>query len=341
MLALWVLPVLLGLFIAALVSRKRLIKRFGDYALTRALMPDVGVARLVFKFILVTLALASIIIALARPQFGSKIENVKRKGVEVVIALDVSNSMKAEDIQPNRLEKSKMAISRLTERMKNDKIGIVIFAGDAYTQLPITADYGAAKLFLNTIKTNFIQEQGTAVGKAIDLAMNSFTGDTEIGKAIIVISDGENHEDDAVAKAKEAAAKGIVVHTIGMGTPDGAPIPVENRYNNDFQKDKDGNVVITRINEQMLRDIAIAGQGMYVRASNSSAGLDVLYDEINKMAKKDIESKIYTAFDEKYQYFVALAILLLFLEFVVLERKNKILKKIKLFEVSVKSKIKR
>lgn len=336
LMALWSLPVFVLLFILALIIRNRAIKRFGDLAIISALMPDVSIVRLVIKFILSLAVFVLIVIALARPQFGSKLEKVKRRGVEVMVALDISNSMKCEDIAPNRLERSKMAILKLIEQMQNDKIGIIIFAGDAYTQLPMTADYGAAKLFLNTIKPNFIEEQGTAIGKALDLGLNSFTEESQVGKAIIVISDGENHEDDAVAKSKDCADKGIIVHTIGMGTPEGRPIPISPN-SNEYLKDNQGNVVVTTINEQMLKEIAASGKGMYVRASNSSAGLDVLYNEINKMNKTDIESKIYTDYDEKFQIFVAIAILLLILELIVIERRNKLLKRIRIFDIKTKS----
>ena len=332
LLALWSIPLFIILFALALIFRSRAVKKFGDMAIISALMPDVSVIRLIIKFILSLSVFVLIIIALARPQFGSKLEKVKRRGVEVMVALDISNSMKCEDIAPNRLDRSKMAILKLIEQMQNDKIGIIVFAGDAYTQLPLTADYGAAKLFLNTIKTNFIEEQGTAIGKALDLGLNSFTEQSEVGKTIIVISDGENHEDDAVAKAKECADKNIIVHTIGMGTPEGRPIPLVPN-GNEYLKDNQGNVVVIAINEQMLKEIAAAGKGMYVRASNSSAGLDVLYNEINKMNKTDIESKIYTDYEEKFQIFIAIAILLLVLELMIIERKNKLFKKIKIFEI--------
>jgi len=337
LLALWFIPVFIALFVLALIHRKRAIEKYGDITLISMLMPDVSVIRLILKFLLIILSYASIIIALARPQFGSKLEKVKRNGVEVMVALDISNSMKCEDIEPSRLDKAKMAIARLIEEMSNDKIGIIVFAGDAYTQLPMTADYGAAKLFLNTVKPSFIHEQGTAIGKALDLGLQSFTDNKDVGKAIIVISDGENHEDDAVEKAKECASKGIIVHTIGMGTIDGKPIPIT-PGSNDFQKDRDGNVVITRINEQMLQEIAASGGGMYIRASSSNAGLDVLFKQINKMNKSDIESTVYTDYDEKYQYFIGLSLIFLILELIIIERKNKVLKRIKIFDISIKSK---
>ena len=336
LMALWSIPVFVGLFILALIFRNRAMKKFGDMAIISALMPDVTIVRLIIKFILSLAVFVLIIIALARPQFGSKLEKVKRRGVEVMVALDISNSMKCEDIAPSRLERSKMAILKLIEQMQNDKIGIIIFAGDAYTQLPMTTDYGAAKLFLNTIKPNFIEEQGTAIGKALDLGLSSFTEQSEVGKTIIVISDGENHEDDAIAKAKECQAKGIIVHTIGMGTPEGRPIPIVPN-GNEYLKDNQGNVVVTAINEQMLKEIAAAGNGMYVRASNSSAGLDILYNEINKMNKTDIESKIYTDYEEKFQIFIAIAILILVIELIIIERRNKLIKRIKIFEIKSKN----
>ena len=214
-------------------------------------------------------------------EFGSKLKTEKRKGVELMIALDVSNSMMAEDIQPNRLERAKRAISRLVDKLDDDKIGLIVFAGDAYTQLPITTDFASAKLFLNSVSTNIVPRQGTAIGAAINLAANSFSPQFEGNKAIIVITDGENHEDDAVGAATAAAQQGIIVHTIGMGLPQGAPIPVYENGQKDFRKDKNGQVVVTKLDEQMLQEIAAAGNGVYVRANNAEVGLNTLFDEIN------------------------------------------------------------
>lgn len=331
---LWLLvvPAIFVLFFTMMALRTIALKKYGDLSLVSSLMPEESKTRIITKFLIYSVAIILIIIGIARPQFGSKLEEVKREGVEIVIALDVSNSMLAEDIKPNRLEKAKRAISSLIAKLSHDKIALLVFAGEAYTQLPMTTDYGAAKMFLNTVNTNFVERQGTAIGAAVDLGIKSFAQQSPASKALIVITDGENHEDDAIEKVKEAVEKGITVHTIGMGLPKGAPIPVYNRYQKDFRKDREGNTVISKLNEKMLQDIAIAGEGVYVRASNASAGLNVVYDEINKMEKTELESKTYTDFDEKFQYLFGIAFLLLLLELLLSEKRNKFLQNINLFK---------
>ena len=264
---LFLIPALVLFFIYIRYSRIKDLKSFGNPEVMKSLMPDVSSSRPIWKFVLIILGFMTFVFLISGPQFGSKLQKVKRKGVEIVIALDVSNSMMAEDIKPNRLERSKQAISRLVEKLLNDKIGLIVFAGDAYVQLPITTDYASAKMFLSTINTSVVPVQGTAIGKAIDLAVRSFGPESEASRAIIVITDGENHEDDAVAAAKAANEKGIVVHTIGMGLPQGAPIPVEGT--NSFIKDRQGTVVMTKLDEQKLQEISAAGGGEYFRANNT------------------------------------------------------------------------
>ncbi|MFV0590180.1 MAG: VWA domain-containing protein [Draconibacterium sp.] len=325
------IPLLTLFFAWSRIARRRALKKFGRKEMLEQLMPFSSRTRPVFKFIVLMLALAFIITGIARPQFGSKLKTVKREGVELIIALDVSNSMMAEDIQPNRLERAKRAISRLVDRLQDDKIGLIVFAGDAYTQLPITSDYNSAKLFLNSVNTQIVPKQGTAIGAAIDLARRSFTPGDKANKAIIVITDGENHEDDAVSSAKAALEEGIIVHTIGMGLPSGSPIPVLKNGQTDYMKDRDGKVVITKLNEQMLEQISGAGGGIYIRANNAQVGLNTLFDEINKMEKQEMESRTYSEYDDQFQYFFAIGLFLLLLEFVILERKNKYLKNIHLF----------
>lgn len=325
------IPLLTGFFIWSRLARWRALKKFGEPDTLAQLMPFVSGNRPIVKFVLLMLALASFIVGLARPQFGSKLKTEKRKGIELIIALDVSNSMMAEDIQPNRLERAKRAIARLVDRLRDDKIGLIVFAGDAYTQLPITTDYNSAKLFLDAVNTQIVPKQGTAIGAAIDLARKSFTPNSKANKAIIVITDGENHEDDAQAAAAAAAEEGIVVHTIGMGLPSGAPIPVMKNGRRDYMKDKDGKVVVTKLNETMLQQIASAGNGIYVRANNAQVGLNALFDEINKMEKTELETRTFSEYDDQFQYFFALGLILLLLEYVILERKNKYLMNIKLF----------
>ncbi|HYQ55906.1 MAG TPA: VWA domain-containing protein [Draconibacterium sp.] len=326
-----IIPLLALFFVWSRISRRRALKRFGQQEILGQLMPYSSSNRPIFKFIILMLALAFFIVGIARPQFGSKLKTEKREGVELMIALDVSNSMMAEDIQPNRLERAKRAISRLVDRLKDDKIGLIVFAGDAYTQLPITSDYNSAKLFLNSVNTQIVPKQGTAIGAAIDLARKSFTPNGEANKAIVIITDGENHEDDALASAKEAMEEGAIIHTIGMGLPSGSPIPVLVNGQSDYLKDREGNVVVTKLNEQMLEQIAAAGGGIYVRANNAQVGLNALFDEINKMEKQEMETRTYSEYDDQFQYFFAVGLFLLLLEFVILERKNKYLKRIKLF----------
>lgn len=333
-----IIPLLTVIFIWSRIARKKALRRFGNEEILKQLMPYSSKGRPVFKFIIAMLAMAFIITGIARPQFGSKLKKVKREGVELIIALDVSNSMMAEDIQPNRLERAKRAISRLIDRLKDDKIGLIVFAGEAYTQLPITSDYNSAKLFLNSVNTQIVPRQGTAIGAAVNLAVRSFTPNGQANKAIIVITDGENHEDDAISAATNATEKGIIVHTIGMGLPEGSPIPVLRNGQKDYLKDRDGKVVVTKLDEKMLEQIASAGNGVYVRANNAQVGLNTLFDEINKMQKEEMESRVYSEYNDQFQYFFAVGLFLILFEFIILERRNKYFKNIKLFSTKEEKK---
>lgn len=312
-------------------QKKKALKGFGNPELLKHLMPDVSFFRPVIKYYLLLLALAAIIFTLSAPQFGTKIETVKRKGIELIIALDVSNSMNSNDIEPTRLERAKQAIGRLTDRLKNDRIGLIVFAGQAYVQLPITSDYPSARMFLNAVNTNIVPVQGTAIGSAINLAVSSFSQQEGINRAIIVITDGENHEDDAMGAAKIAAEKGIKVYTVGMGTPKGGPIPTGGSGN--FFTDREGNVIITKLNEEMLQQIAASGDGEYIPANNIRTGINALMDQLEGLEKAELESKVYTEFDEQFQYIALIALLILLIDFIILERKNKLLKNIDLFTV--------
>jgi Ca-activated chloride channel family protein len=322
-------PVLVLFYIYSNYRRRKALRSYGDPALLEQLMPAVSKHRPDVKFGIMMLAVALFAVLLARPQFGSKLETVKRQGVEVIIALDVSNSMLAEDVQPSRLEKAKRIISKLVDDMENDKVGMIIFAGDAYTQLPITSDYISAKMFLETISPSLISKQGTAIGAAIDLATRSFTPEEGVGKSIIVITDGENHEGGAEEAAKAAASKGIQVNVLGVGLPDGAPIPVEG--SSDYRRDREGNVVVTRLNEAMCQEIAKDGKGIYVRVDNSNSAQKAIEKEIGKLAKADVETKVYTEFNEQFQSVAWIILVLLFAELLILECKNPMLKGIRLF----------
>ncbi len=326
-----IIPVLAFMQLYFQYQRKKKLQKFGNMDLISHLMPDVSFIRPAVKFYLSLLAIGAIIITLASPQFGTKLETVKRQGIELIIALDVSNSMNATDVEPSRLSRAKMAIERLTGRLMNDRIGLIVFAGEAYVQLPITTDYASARLFLSSINTNMVPTQGTAIGSAIRLATNSFSQQEDINRAIIVITDGENHETNAIDGAKEAAEKGINVYTVGMGSPDGAPIPVSADNRSNFMKDREGNVIITKMNVNLLQQIAGSGNGEYIAANNIRRGMNKLIDELGELEKGEIESKVYSDYDDQFQYLAALALLILLIEFMILDRKNKLLKKIDLF----------
>jgi len=330
-----IIPVLILLFGLAQYYKKKALAKFGDMSVIEQLMPYVSKSRPVLKFVFLSIAFVAIIFALADPQFGSKLEKVKRKGAEIIIALDVSNSMLAEDIKPNRLERAKQAISKLVDNMDNDRIGLIVFAGDSYIQIPVTSDYAAAKMFLSSINTSIVSKQGTAMGSAIDLAMNSFTPESDMEKALIIITDGENHEDDAVKAAKLANEKGITIHTIGMGSPQGAPIPMQKSYGQTiFQKDKDGNTVISKLDQKTLQDVASAGGGVFIRANNTQTGLNKLFERINSMEKKEMEEKIYTEFEHRFQYLLGIALFFILLDIFVLERKSKWSKNFNIFKIN-------
>ncbi|MDH6533378.1 VWA domain-containing protein [Parabacteroides sp. 52] len=324
-----ILPLLIGFYIYSIVWKRKAVKNYGNPDLLQELMPEVSPKRQYLKFWLLFAAITCVIFVIAGPQFGSKLETVKRQGVEIMVCLDVSNSMLAEDVAPNRLDKAKQMLSRLTDGFTNDKVGLIVFAGDAFTQLPITSDYISAKMFLSSINPSMVSSQGTAIGAAINLANRSFTPNETSDKAIILITDGENHEDDAIGAAKKAAEKGIHVNIVGMGQPQGAPIPIGT--NNNFLKDKEGNVVVTKLNEQMCQEIAAAGNGLYVRADNTNSALKALQSEIEKMNKSEQDSKIYSEYDEQFQILAWIVLFLLIAECLTLDRKNRIFRKVKLF----------
>ena len=326
-----VVPLLVAMFVYVTYQQKIRLREFGNPDLLKRLMPNASIIRPQLKFYTLMVVLVLMIVALARPQFGSKLQTAKKQGVEAMIVLDVSNSMMAQDIQPNRLERSKLILSKLIDDMVDDKIGLIVFAGDAFVQLPITSDNVSAKMFLSSINPNLVPRQGTAIGTAIDLAIQSFgPNESEAGRTIIVITDGENHEDDAVGAAKLAQEKGITVNVVGMGTPEGTPIPVGGTIS--FRKDKDGNVVVTKLNENMCRQIAEAGSGIYVRADNSNTALKAVSGQIGEMQKGNLETKSYAEYDEKFYIFVWIALFLLVIEFYVFNRQNKALNKIKWFD---------
>lgn len=325
------LPLIATLFILNEFRKKRAFLKLGEPLLVKKLIPDLSATRPVLKFILQVLGIISLIIILARPQFGSRLEEVKKEGVEVIIALDVSNSMLAEDIQPDRLTRAKQALSRLIDNLDNDKIGLIVFAGDAYTQIPITTDYISAKMFLSAINPSMVPKQGTAIGAAIDLGMRSFSPGEGKSKAMIIITDGENHEDDPVSMASEASKSGIIIHTVGIGSSEGVPVPLTQNGRKDYLKDADGNTVITKLDEDVLKKIALNARGNYVRANNTSIGLEEIFGQIRKMKTQEMESKMFTDYNDQFQIFAAFSIFFLLLDFVIMDRKNRKLANIKLF----------
>ena len=302
-------------------KKKKRIKHFGDPDLTRQLFLGVSRWRPEVKFWLLMAALASFIIALARPQFGTRLDTRERMGIEAIIALDVSNSMLAEDVKPNRLEKAKMMVSNMVDGMKDDKIGLIVFAGQAFVQLPITSDYVSAKMFLETISPSMISVQGTDIAEAITLSMRSFTQQEDVSRAIFVITDGEDNEGRAVEAAKQAASQGIHVYMLGIGNPGGAPIPIPGSGH--YIIDDEGNTVVSKLNEGMCREIATAGNGSYIYVDNSSSAQKKLSKYLDRLSKAKMESQIYSEFDEQYQGFVLIGILLLLIEVLILERESK------------------
>lgn len=329
-----IIPVLVAIYVMIRLWNKRQFERFANIKLREYLVPMFSSSRANTKFVIFNLIIALLIIGAANLQSGSKMEKVKREGIDLFLCVDISNSMHAEDIAPNRLERSKQAINKLISKLGGDRIGIIVFAGNAYVQLPITTDYSAAKMFLSTVDTDLIPTQGTEVGRAIELAIKSF-GDTKHNKAIIIISDGEDHENGGAVKAAQEAAKhGIKIYTIGMGLDEGAPIPLYNKYGKKtgYKKDKDGNIIITKVDDKILRQIAEIGDGIYVRASNSNVGLDKIYEDINKTEKSEIESNVFTDYDDQFQWFVGAAIILLIIEILLSSGKKEWESKFNLFE---------
>lgn len=324
--ALWAIAVFIIVFILYKIIQQKKIKLVADSNLLTTIIPDFSSQRTVYKFILFSLAYISFVCALARPQFGFSQKETTKSGIEVVIALDVSNSMLAQDIKPSRLQKAKLSIQRILNSMYNDKVAIVVFAGDAHIQLPLTNDVGAAKMFLQNVSTRSVKKQGTAIAPAITKAMLSFTDNPKSKKAILIISDGEDHEEQALVEAKKAAEKNIIIHTIGLGNPQGVLLP--NPYSNGYLTDKQGKPVVSKLNEQILKDIARIGNGIYAH-DNFSAIMKAL----DELEKTEFDSAVYSQYDEKFMYFLYIGILLLCIEFVLLERKNKWLKHIDLFTI--------
>ena len=319
LLLLLLIPFFFVVFALVMRLRRRRIRKFGDENLVRQLMPSYAKGKSWVRLTLFAVGFFFFVIGLSRPQIGAKLKEHETKGAEVMIVLDVSNSMLAEDYSPNRLERAKLAISRLVDKLRDDRIGLIVFAGNSFVQLPITTDYVSAKMFLNSISTESVPVQGTAIGDAINTAMRSFSAQSEKSRAIIVITDGENHEDDPVAAARQAAEMGVRVFAIGVGSPEGKPIPMDG----ELLKDKEGNIVVTRLDEGVLQEVADAGNGVYVRAGNSEFGLNPVIEEIRRMEDEKYSSIVFEEYDEQFMYFLAIALFFFVIEILVGDRKSK------------------
>lgn len=324
-----IIPVIIVIRLLEMRKRKLKLKKFGDLSLLKQLMPDVSSSRKSLKFWLMIATLALLIVMLARPQMGTKISQEKRKGIEVIISLDISNSMRAEDVVPSRLDKSKMLVENMVDNFTNDKVGLVVFAGDAFIQLPITSDYVSAKMFLQNTDPSLIATQGTDLAGAIELSSKSFTQQDKVGRAILIITDGEDHEGGAIEAAEKARKNGIRVFVLGVGSTKGSPVP---DGNGGYMKDNSGQEVISALNEEMCKQVAQAGGGAYIHVDNTSLAQRQLNDELTKLQKGDISSVVYSEYDEQFQAVGILVLILLIIEMLILERKNPFFKKIRLFK---------
>ncbi|MGB0429055.1 MAG: VWA domain-containing protein [Bacteroidia bacterium] len=328
-----ILPIVVGVFLYYRNQRKNNLNAFAKPSLLKRLAVNLPLHKPVVKFVIVLTAMAALIIAIANPKLGSKLEEVKREGIDIMVALDLSRSMNATDVAPSRIEKAKVFMNKLITELEGDRIGMVIFAGNAYVQMPITTDYSAAKLFLESISSDIVPTQGTAIGEAIRLSMQSFDEKNESNKAIIVISDGENHEGDAVQAAEEAAENGNLVYCIGVGTEKGAPVPrAKNGRTFDFQRDKEGNIITSKMNPDMLKEVAEAGNGIYLGLDNTREVAQLLNEELLKLEKQEMEARVFTDYEDHFQLFLSICLALLMMDWIISYRRNPWLKKMNLFE---------
>ncbi len=325
------MPFLVALYIYLNIRKRNDVKKLGVLATIKKMMPELSLKRSYLKFWLIFAAICTGIIMIARPQFGTKVENVEKEGIELVIAIDVSNSMLARDVSPDRLARAKQILSRIIDVRKNDKVALIVFAGEAYVQMPLTSDTQSAKLFLNTIDPSLVPVQGTAIGEAINLGVSSFSSDQDVDKAMILITDGEDHEGNANEAAKQASDAGIMVNVIGIGSIEGTPVP-ESEYSNNYKSDSEGQVVVSRLNEQMAQEIAQNGKGLYVQADNSNTAIRALETELNELETKKTTSLSYSEYDEKFPFFAWILLIILIIEFLIYEKKNPLFKNIRLFK---------
>lgn len=328
---LFFVPFIIVGFILLNIQKRKAVEKLGNLKMVKRLMPDLSLKRSYLKFWLILVVLVLGVVVVARPQFGTKVEKIERKGIELVIAIDVSNSMLARDVNPSRLSKAKQILTRIIDERKDDKVAIIVFAGESYVQLPMTSDIQSAKIFLENINPSLVPVQGTVIGSAINMAMNSFTNNKEVDKSIILITDGEGHEDNAVEMAKRAAEAGIQINVMGIGSPEGSPIPISEN-SNEMKKDNEGNIVISKLNEQMCKEIAQAGNGAYIPVDNSNSALKHLQAELNKLEKRDTEGVSYSEYDEKFQFFAFIMLILLLVEVCIFDKKNKLFRNVRLFK---------
>ena len=325
------MPFLVALYIYLNIRKRNDVKKLGMLSTIKKMMPELSLKRSYLKFWLIFAALCTGIIMIARPQFGTKVENVEKEGIELVVAIDVSNSMLARDVSPDRLSRAKQILSRIIDIRKNDKVALIVFAGEAYVQMPLTSDTQSAKLFLNTIDPSLVPVQGTAIGEAITLGVSSFSSDKDVDKAMILITDGEDHEGNANEAAKRASEAGIMVNVIGIGSVEGTPVP-ESEFSNNYRTDNDGQVVVSRLNEQMAQEIAQNGKGLYVQADNSNTAIRALETELNELETKKTTSLSYSEYDEKFPLFAWILLVILIVECLIYDKKNPLFKNIRLFK---------
>ncbi|MCE5179885.1 MAG: VWA domain-containing protein [Porphyromonadaceae bacterium] len=325
------MPLLLAIYIYLNIRKRKAVQKMGILSTLKMMMPELSLKRSYLKFWLVFATLCTGIFMIARPQFGTKVETVEKEGIELVIAMDVSNSMLTKDVAPDRLSRAKQILSRLIDVRSNDKVALIVFAGEAYVQMPLTSDTQSAKIFLNTIDPSLVPIQGTAIGEAIRLGVSSFSSDKDISKAMVIITDGEDHEGDATQAAAEAANAGVMVNVLGIGSPDGSPIPAL-EYGSNFMTDNEGNVVVSRLNEQMGMDIAQSGKGFYVRADNSNTAIRALETQLDELETGKSTSLSYSEYDEKFPFLAWIMLVILLIEVLVYDKKNRLFRNVRLFK---------
>ena len=325
------MPLLLAIYIYLNIRKRKDVQKMGNLSTLKMMMPELSLKRSYLKFWLIFAALCGGIFMIARPQFGTKVETVEKEGIELVIAIDVSNSMLAEDVSPSRLARAKQILSRLIDLRRNDKIALIVFAGEAYVQMPLTSDTQSAKIFLNTIDPSLVPIQGTAIGQAISLGMSSFSGDQEMSKAMVIITDGEDHGGSAGNIAAEAAKAGVMINVVGIGSPEGSPVPAT-EYGSNFMTDSEGNVVVSRLNEQMAMEIAQSGGGLYIRADNSNSAIRALETQLDELETGKTTSLTYSEYDEKFSVLAWILLIILLVEILVYDKKNPLFRNVRVFK---------